>query len=261
MNAKNMSSDRPTAGQFPPSPPRPRSPRPSNRPLPSDESGINGEGAGECRGDDGEGGAGEEPIPNPQPASPLFPQVKGESDRAFEAFRVYLELGPQRRYAAVGRTVGASQRTIRRWALDFDWRGRIKNHVAHCAGQYTETETAVQREQFLDAAARAKTFRDRQYALAEAILDAAERYLERAQTDDLDQMCFADACKALEVASRLGQQAAGRETDDASAPARNLRDQLAALLDQVYGEDPSRTATAAQPQTVTPPKPKDESRG
>src|SRR5512141_1048776 len=103
---------------------------------------------------------------NPQP---LFPQSTGESDRAFEAFRAYLELGPQRRYAAVGRKVGASLRTVKRWASDFDWRGRIKNHTAQLAGQYTETASALQREEFLDAAARARTFRDRQYALAEAL--------------------------------------------------------------------------------------------
>jgi hypothetical protein len=48
----------------------------------------------------------------------LLPQAKGESDRAFEAFRAYLELGPKRRYAAVGRKLVASLRTVKRWAND-----------------------------------------------------------------------------------------------------------------------------------------------
>jgi hypothetical protein len=164
-----------------------------------------------------------------------------------------LELGPKRRYAAVGRKVGASLRTVKRWAMDFDWRGRLKTYAARCAEHYTETEATVQREALLDAAARAKAFRDRQYALAEAILDAAERYLERVDPDDLDQMNFADACKALDVASRLGPPAAGRETDDPSAPARRLRDQLAALLDQAYGEAPARHGASDPPHAATPP--------
>jgi len=195
-------------------------------------------------------------------ASKLFPQARGESDRAFEAFRAYLELGPRRRYLAVGRKVGASLRTIKRWAVDFDWRGRIKTHAARCAEQYAETETALQREELLDATARAKAFRDRQYDLADSILAAAERYLERVDEDDLDQMNFADACKALQVAVRLGDQAGGRENGDPSASARTLRDQLAALLDQAYGEipagigkaaaSPSQTNTAPTPTTVTP---------
>ena len=180
-----------------------------------------------------------------------FHPAKGESDRAFEAFRAYLELGPTRRYAAVGKQVGAAMRTIKRWASDFDRHGRIKTYAAQSAEQYDETENTVRREALLDAAARAKAFRERQYALAEAMLDAAERYLERVADDDLDQMSFADACKALEVASRLGQLAASKETDDPAGPARILHDQLTALLDQAYGDTPPGS-TGTQPQSATP---------
>ena len=106
-------------------------------------------------------------TPSPSEALKLFPKAPGESDRAFEAFRAYLELGPRRRYVAVGRKVGASLRTVKRWAVDFDWRGRIKTHAARCAEHYTETEATVQREELLDATARAKAFRDCQYDLAD----------------------------------------------------------------------------------------------
>jgi hypothetical protein len=189
---------------------------------------------------------------NPEPAPPLFPQAKGESDRAFEAFRVYLELGPRRRFFAVARKVGSSLRTIQRWAALFDWRTRIKTYAAGSAEHYIETEQAVHREEFLDAAARDKSFRDRQYALAEALLDAAELYIERMEEADLDQMSLADACKALEVASRLGQQAAARQTDDPSEDARHLRDQITALLDQAYSEVQPPSGAASQVQSPQP---------
>ena len=183
---------------------------------------------------------------------PLFSQAKGESARAAEAFRAYLELGPRRRYSAVATTVGTSLRTVKRWVIDFDWRGRIKTYAAHSAEQYAEAENAVLREDLLDAATRAKTFRDRQYTLAEAMLDTAERYLERVDESDLDLMSFADACKALDVASRLGQQAAIRQANDPAAPAQTLRDQITALLDQVYAEVPDQTGAADQPKPATP---------
>ncbi|MEI7729123.1 MAG: hypothetical protein WCO56_06110 [Verrucomicrobiota bacterium] len=176
------------------------------------------------------------PEPIAQPARPA-----GESARAAEAFRVYLELGPQRRYAAVADKIGASLRTVKGWALEFDWRGRIKTHAAQCAEQYTETEITTHREDCLDAAARAKAFRDRQYAVAEAMLDAAERYLERMVDGDVDLMSFADACKALEVASRIGQQAARSVAEDPAALANSLGDQLTALLDQACAESPAKT--------------------
>lgn len=169
------------------------------------------------------------PPPDP-PAS--FPQAEGESDRAFEAFRAYLELGPQRRYAAAARRVGASLRTVKRWAQTFDWRGRIKAHASRCAEHYAETERAVQSATVRDAAERAQALRDRQYALAEALFDAAERYLASQEEDERELLTFADACKAMEVASRLGQQATHRAGEETASPGQSLRDQLTALLDQ-----------------------------
>ena len=177
-----------------------------------------------------------QPPSLPQPPTLELQPLKNESDRAFEAFRAYWELGPSRRFAAVGRKVGASVRTVRRWASDFNWKGRIKNCSAQCAQEQMETDNEIHRDELQDAAIRAKAFRERQYSLAEAILDAAERYLENMEADDTDAMSFADACKALEVASRLGQQAATKLADDPAAQARSLQDQLAALLDQAYGE-------------------------
>ena len=174
-------------------------------------------------------------VPSPVLPALEFTPARGESERAFEAFRAYLELGPGRRYAAAGRKVGAALRTIKRWASDVDWRGRIKAHAARSAEQFVQAETAVQREVLLDAAARARVFRDRQYALAESILDVAERQLERVDEDDLDQVSFSDVCKAVDVASRLARQA--RETGTDSVPDQSLRDHLAALLDQVVVEN------------------------
>ena len=179
------------------------------------------------------------------PGAPLAP-ARGESDRAWEAFRVYLALGPQRRYGAVSRKVGASLRTIRRWASQFDWRGRIHASTGRQIEQYEEVQSGLQREEALDAAARAQALRERQYVVAEAMLDAAERYLERVGEDDLDQMSFSDACKAFSAASRFAQPAAGPQSNDPSAPARSLRDQLAVLLEQAYSQPPARSSNGTQ---------------
>ena len=166
--------------------------------------------------------------------------VDGESDRAFEAFCAYFELGPRRRLTVAARKTGVPPRTVRRWAIDFDWRGRIKAHAAATVAQSASDQSNLHRADLLDAATRARSFRDRQFTLAENILDVAERYLERMDEDNLDQLRFADACKALALASQLGKVAC--ETADASAvPDQSLRDQLVALLDQAYAETPAPT--------------------
>ena len=185
-------------------------------------------------------------------AAPALAPVEGESERAFEAFRAYFELGPRRRYATASRKVGVTERTIKRWASDFDWHGRIKCHAAQAVEQSASAESALHRADLIDAATRAKAFRDRQFALAESILDVAERYLERMDEDNLDQLTFADACKAFAFASQLGKFA--QSTDAAVAPDQSLRDQLTALLDQAYSETPTpKTAsTLSHPAPANP---------
>jgi hypothetical protein len=194
-------------------------------------------------------------LPPQPPAAgsvrPLFPQAQGESDRAFEAFRVYLELGPGRRYAAVGRKVGVSLRTIKRWAADFDWPGRIKTYAKDAAEVFVETEQAVHREELRDA----QGFRDRQHVLAQRLQDAVERYLENLEGGDLDRMSLADACKALEVASRLGPQTERGTGEDPAGTSRSLRDQLTSLLEQVFRENPGKDVSDAPERATHLPAP------
>ena len=183
------------------------------------------------------------------PAAPVLSPVDGESDRAFEAFRAYFELGPRRRYVAAARKVGVAQGTVKRWAREFDWRGRLISLAARAVAQSANAENALHRADLIDAAARAKSFRDRQFALAESILHVAERYLERMDEDNLDQLNFADACKAFAFASQLGKFA--HATDASAAPDQSLRDQLTALLDQACGE----TLAPKISLTLNPPEP------
>ena len=185
-------------------------------------------------------------------APSVFSPLPGESARAFEVFCAYFELGPRRRLAVAARKAGVSPRTIKRWAADFDWRGRIQSHAAHSLEQSALAASSLQRADLLDAAARTKIFRDRQFALAESILDVAERYVERMDEDHLDRLSFADACKAFAFASQLGKLAP--ETDLAAAPDHSLRDQLAALLDQACAETQAQR-TSSTPQTPDPAGP------
>jgi hypothetical protein len=166
-----------------------------------------------------------------QPSTaPPFSPASGESARAFAAFCAYLELGPRRRYATVARQVGVSLVSIKRWAILFDWRGRLHAHVARHAEQFVH-----QRDAELQATgAREAAFRERQLVLAEALLDLAERYFERMDDLDLDHVRLPEVCRALEYASRLVGQ--DRKPDPAATPDHGLRDQLAALLDQAFRE-------------------------
>jgi hypothetical protein len=54
--------------------------------------------------------------------------------------------------------------------------------------------------------------------MAEALLDTAERYLDRLEIDDNpDLLTFGEVCSALKIASTLGDRAANRPLDQAYA--------------------------------------------
>jgi hypothetical protein len=166
----------------------------------------------------------------PSAGTPPFAPAPGESPRAFAAFCAYLELGPRRRYATVARQVGASLISIKRWAAQFDWRQRLHTHAAQTVGQFVQTQA----EERADTDAREKSLRERQLVLAEAVLDVTERYFERLEDLDLEQVRLSEVCRALEFASRL--VGAERKSDPATPPDSSLRDQLVSLLDHAYRE-------------------------
>lgn len=59
----------------------------------------------------------------------------GETDKAFAAFRVYLEAGPhERSYRSTAAVLGKkSDRWLKRWGVDNDWAGRVTAWDDHCA--------------------------------------------------------------------------------------------------------------------------------
>ena len=168
--------------------------------------------------------------PTSPSAVPLAP-APGESARAFAAFCAYLELGPARRYAAVARQSGVSLRTVKSWSSQFDWRDRLNRHTTLAAEKFIQTTQVEQ----LETADREQSFRERQFLLAEVILDVTERYFERLDEMDFEHVRLPDVCRALEFASRLAGHA---RQSEAAAPDHGLRDHLAALLDQAFRETP-----------------------
>ena len=75
----------------------------------------------------------------PQP----WAQLPGESGPAYEAFRVFLELGSTRTVAEVVRRLGKKESLIWRWVTRHDWRHRAWLWDAHQAG---EDEAAVRQQ-------------------------------------------------------------------------------------------------------------------
>jgi hypothetical protein len=74
-----------------------------------------------------------------------FEQQPRESAKAFAAFSLYLNLGPQRSTAAVANKLAKSEQLIRRWSAKFAWTDRVAAHAAHYAIIEREAVEAVAR--------------------------------------------------------------------------------------------------------------------
>ena len=75
-------------------------------------------------------------------AAPTFSPVAGESDRAFEAFRAYFELGPRRRFAAAARKVGVAPATDASAAPDQSLRDQLTALLDQACGETLAPKTS-----------------------------------------------------------------------------------------------------------------------
>ena len=63
----------------------------------------------------------------------MFEQQPRESAKAYAAFKVYLDLGPERSLLTVAHRLGKSRPLIERWSVKFDWPARVTAFNRHFA--------------------------------------------------------------------------------------------------------------------------------
>jgi len=142
-----------------------------------------------------------------------FEQQKRESNKAFAAFRTYLELGPKRSLATVADKLGKSETLIERWSRKFQWLVRVKAYGAHLAAIEREAietlalEKAVEWHRIHEAVKLAEWQRHKKLiALADEMIARWEK--NKAKCGTLEGIA-----RLLELATKLGRLAAGMPTE------------------------------------------------
>ena len=168
-----------------------------------------------------------------------FEQQPGESAKAFAAFALYLSLGPERSIEAVRLKLGKCARLIQRWSSRWRWTERVTAHAAHLATVEREVTEALARAKAGEWLKRQQGIRDREWALHEKCLAAAERALNAFMEKSTVYANLSDIARILEVASKLGRLAAGMPTDKTEITGEDggpIRVELSAALNKIYGE-------------------------
>ena len=180
-----------------------------------------------------------------------FEQQPKESAKAFAAFALYLSLGPERSIQAVSRKLSKSHTIIGRWSGRWRWVERVGAYAAHLATVEREVTEALARAKAGEWLKRQQGIRDREWALHEKCLAAAERALNAFMEKSTVYANLSDIARILEVASKLGRLAAGMPTDKTEVTGEDggpIRVELAAALNKIYGEaeEPQRRGDAEQ---------------
>lgn len=142
-----------------------------------------------------------------------FEQQPRESNKAFAAFKTYLELGPDRSLAAVSQKLAKSQQLLKRWSSKFDWPARVTAHGAHLAVIERKAIEALAVEKAVDWSKVHEAVRVAEWQRHQKLIALADEMIARWEKNKAKCGTLEGVARVLELATRLGRLAAGMPTE------------------------------------------------
>jgi len=141
-----------------------------------------------------------------------FEQQPREGNKAFAAFKTYLELGPDRSLATAAERVGKSTTMMERWSRRFDWPARVRAYAGHLAETERLAIEAVAKEKAVEwdkmqEGVRREAWREAEETIA-MVRKARQEWLEKGRLPGWEGMA-----RMLELAFKLKQFATGMPSE------------------------------------------------
>ena len=143
----------------------------------------------------------------------MFEQQPKESAKAFAAFTLYLNLGPERSLETVRGKTGKSSRHIQRWSSRWKWAERVKAQSNHLVTVEREATEVLVRGKATDWLARQVEQREEEWKVRNELLEAGREALRRWKDTPARCGSLEGIARILELASKLGRLASGLATD------------------------------------------------
>lgn len=166
-----------------------------------------------------------------------FEQQPKESAKAFAAFSIYLDLGPERSLETVRQKCGKSSRLIQRWSSRWRWAERVEAHAGHLATVEREASEVLVRGLAAERVKRQQALLEEEWAVHEECIragrEALKRFYEKGKGATLG-----DIARMFAEGSRLGRLASGLATDKTEVTGEDggaIRVEFEAALKKVYG--------------------------
>ena len=168
-----------------------------------------------------------------------FEQQPRESAKAFAAFSLYLNMGPERSLAAVGGKLGKSKQMMEKWSKKYAWSERVQAHGAYLGAVEAEATALLVRGKAAEWLKRQQEAREREWEMHEKCIAAAKRALACFMAREKIYVNLADIARMVEVASKMGRLASGMATDKTEVTGEEggpIRVEVEAALDKIYGK-------------------------
>lgn len=150
-------------------------------------------------------------------------RLPAESPQAYEAYRLYVEMGPERAMERVAQKLGKSLVLMKRWSSKHHWVARATAHDQRLIELEIQAEEAKLVQKAGLWAKRMQETREQAFQMAERLLEKAEAMLKfpLAETTTADgqttikpaRWSYADAARLIDTAARLKQLATGLPTE------------------------------------------------
>jgi len=159
-----------------------------------------------------------------------------ESQKAFDCFLCYLDIGANRSLNRVAELTKVNHGTLKYWSRHYQWAERINEYQAHVLRTRLAIETAALENVAQLWAERTASYKEREWAAAEKLLAVAQKCLDALHAKDPEDITLADVSKALAIATKIGRLSLGLATEKAEVTTTPIRIEVTAALDKIYGE-------------------------
>ena len=143
----------------------------------------------------------------------MFEQLPRESNKAFAAFRTYLELGPERSLSIAADKVGKSKTMMEKWSRRFDWPARVAAHAGHLATIEREAIEGLALEKAVEWNRVHEAIRIAEWQRHKKLIALADEMLLRWEKNKAKCGTLEGVARILELATKLGRLAAGMPTE------------------------------------------------
>jgi hypothetical protein len=189
-----------------------------------------------------------------------FEQQPGETEKAFAAFNVYLNLGITRSLAQAAARLGKHKNQLERWSKRWRWPARVQAYLDHIALVERQASEALIRAKAVDWAAREQEVRSGEWAARSRLIALAEKQISLWEAHPDKLASLHEIARFLDLASKLGRLATGMATDHTEIHTQveaKLDPEWESALRKIYGPKPAEavidTELLPEPRTLNPP--------